>query len=277
MKELNKKNNDKEKEIASQRSISPSIWLKTIFLRSFNSTDIFPNFSADFEKTFGSSRNPEAIIYYTANLKNCRSDLHGTMKTLEKYVQAVFNKDIKEVRMQDSVHLDTVFSNNPDLKEEWKKGFSRPLRKDELNSENRNLILTDTDDPIDMLLCGTEVASCMDILTLPESCRALLAYCIDGKNRLLALKEEDKIVGRLIYHIFGDKIKKCPVLLMEKVYPQALDEKYKKIISDFAAERAKTLKLPLTFFTYTPTPEEKKLSYPNPLYSLSSSRRRNKS
>jgi hypothetical protein len=105
--------------------------------------------------------------------------------------------------------------------------------------------LVDTDNPEDLWLCGTDVAgSCQAIDGQSKYTKCLMAYVMDGKNRLLAVKnKEGKIIARHILRVLldGDK----PVLFLEKVYPDLVAPELKTALELFAKERAEKLGLPL--------------------------------
>ncbi|MEI6242267.1 MAG: hypothetical protein WCP39_02550 [Chlamydiota bacterium] len=77
-----------------------------------------------------------------------------------------------------------------------------------------------TDHFEDLFLCGTEVmGSCQRIDGTPDLNKCLLAYLMDGKNQLLAIKNQKKsIEARAIIRILMDEQKKEPALYMESIY-----------------------------------------------------------
>jgi hypothetical protein len=109
-------------------------------------------------------------------------------------------------------------------------------------------VLVDSDDPCDLLLSGTEVeGSCQRINGDPELNKCLLAYLIDGKNRLLAIKDEKGVIkARAILRLLWDEKNRKPVLFMERVYPHILHPKLLDALVQFAKVRASILNLQLT-------------------------------
>jgi hypothetical protein len=107
--------------------------------------------------------------------------------------------------------------------------------------------IEDTDDPWDLLLCGTEVAgSCQKIDGEVQHNIGLLGYLLDGKNRLIAIKDSTgKIIGRRLLRILWDANSKKPVLMVELTYPDKLPSQYKETLDRFVKQRAKDLGLPL--------------------------------
>ena len=105
----------------------------------------------------------------------------------------------------------------------------------------------DSDDPQDLFLCGTEVlGSCQRISGEVRQNQCLLGYVLDGKNRIIALKNrEGKIVSRAILRILWDSKNKKSVLFIESIYPPEVDFRYQQAIIELAKERATALGLTL--------------------------------
>ena len=75
------------------------------------------------------------------------------------------------------------------------KGLSETLEKLNKVSHYLGWKIVDSDDPCDLFLAGTEVeGSCQRINGEPRHNKCLLAYVLDGKNRIFAIKDE---TGRL--------------------------------------------------------------------------------
>ena len=126
------------------------------------------------------------------------------------------------------------------------KGLLETLKKEtETGQKKRVLKAVFTDDPIDLLLCGTDVSgSCQRLDGTPNLNKGLLGYLIDGKNRLLAIKEGDKIVARCMLALLWDG--KKPVLYRERFYPDQIPEAQKQALNVLAKQVAQKLGLPLT-------------------------------
>lgn len=107
--------------------------------------------------------------------------------------------------------------------------------------------IEDTDHPQDLLLSGTEViGSCQHVNGNIALNRCLPAYLIDGKNRLLAIKDSrGKIRMRAIFRILWDPKNAKPALFMEKIYPLVAPSELMTALTQFAIARAKQLKLAL--------------------------------
>lgn len=119
------------------------------------------------------------------------------------------------------------------------KGMSHPV-----TTQYKDWVVVDTDDPCDLLLSGTEVESCQRVDGNPDYNKCLLAYLMDGKNRLLAVKNEDGvIVARCYLRLLWAE--KKPVVFMERIYPATVSEDIETVLFVAAAERAKRLGIPL--------------------------------
>ena len=127
------------------------------------------------------------------------------------------------------------------------KGMKKELPKIIKTVSYENWTITETDDPQDMLLCGTEIplGSCQRVTGPIEYNKCLLAYLIDPKIHLLAIKDQHgKIRMRAIFKILLNE-KGERVLFMEKIYPEIAPAGLKDLLYRYAKERAKEYQLPL--------------------------------
>ncbi len=110
------------------------------------------------------------------------------------------------------------------------------------------LTVVNSDGWQDLFLCGTEVlGSCQRIDGDPFYNKCLLAYCLDGKNRLLAVKDgSGKIVARCIFRILLDKRSGSPVLFQDRIYPDRCLPEYQAALNDLASQIASEMDCPLT-------------------------------
>ena len=115
--------------------------------------------------------------------------------------------------------------------------------------------LTNTDRFDFMLLCGTQVlGSCQRIDGDPRLNKCLLAYLLDGKNRLIAIKDkEGNIVARSILRLLWDKTGNSPVLMQERVYSNIADDNLTVALDKFAKAQSERLGLPLYRYDGTGT------------------------
>ena len=133
------------------------------------------------------------------------------------------------------------------------KGVIKAIEKQKQNSAFEEYIITNTDNWDDMLLCGTQVqGSCQRIDGIPDLNKCLLAYLLDGKNRMIAIKDksgkEGKIVARSILRLLWDNKSQRPALMQEKVYSNILDKNVNTAIDNFAKAEAERLGLELYRF-----------------------------
>ena len=122
-----------------------------------------------------------------------------------------------------------------DLEDEIKKAKA-PIKS------HGKLTMHDTDDPFDLFLCGTEVlGSCQRVDGDPRLSKCLMGYVLDGKIRLIAIKDETgKIIARSILKIVLKE--HLPVLFLEKTYP---DYTFNEEIQKLAKDKAAYLGLPI--------------------------------
>lgn len=123
------------------------------------------------------------------------------------------------------------------------QGMLSSLQQQVKAREANNFIVVDSDDPIDLLLCGTEVlGSCQRVDGSPQQNKGLLGYMLDGKNRLLAVKDGDKIVARCIARLLWDGEK--AVLFRERIYPDVVPPHLVKALNQMAMKKAQALNIP---------------------------------
>jgi hypothetical protein len=117
--------------------------------------------------------------------------------------------------------------------------------------------VVDTDDYLDLLLSGTEViGSCQNVNGSPSSNKGLLGYLLDGKNKLIAVKDQrGHIMARAKLSLLWDGEK--PVLFLERLYTQGKYEKQcRTAITEMALAKAKKLQIQLTALKGSGYPEQ---------------------
>lgn len=206
-----------------------------------------------YQQTFGRFRDPEAFIRYCVAVRK-----QPVGVPLARFARDVIEGKLHETRYE-TAHLTTIFENQPALKAVWIEGErSQPLHK----GAPDGWTIEDTDAAGDLFLCGTEVPSCQSV-DGGEVNECLLAYCIDGKNRLLAVKnEKGQIVARAILRLLWDGERKAPVLFLERTYALPGADWREEEIVGMAKRRAAALRLPLLSKDGSSTP------YPNDIVSL---------
>ena len=113
--------------------------------------------------------------------------------------------------------------------------------------DSQGLRLIDTEDWQDLFLCGTEVlGSCQRIDGDSTLNKGLMGYCLDGKVRMLAVKNATgKIVARALIKLLKKDDLDEPVLFLERLYP---DEMHRDAIESLAREKASAMGLKLYQF-----------------------------
>lgn len=111
------------------------------------------------------------------------------------------------------------------------------------STEFTGFTVENTDDCWDLFLCSTELPTCMSIDS-PACARPLLGYVMDGKNRMIAIKDtHGRIVARSMIKLLWDGTQKKPVLLMEPSFPymSVKEHIFNRIIEQLARDRAASL------------------------------------
>lgn len=212
-----------------------------------------PLFAQKFNETFGKNlKVVAALITYAARLQKLSSyDKKVVLDFLGKFIQEVMNGTYKVERYNEehSPHLKAVFEKVKGLKEAWSKTVEVPLSYNdiELEKEYKNWKLVRTDDFSDLFMCGTVVkGSCQNVNGNILFTKALLAYPMEGKNQLLAIKDSDgNIICRTIFRIMINKATGLPVLYQEVFYTNHVDPRFGIFLEKFAEDQAKELQLPL--------------------------------
>ncbi len=151
--------------------------------------------------------------------------LQQQLETVKKLLQSVRERDLYEICNDFESFLQQL---------------KTPLRPD-------TFTVIDTDDWQDLFLSGTEVlGSCQRIDGSPHLNQCLLAYILDGKNRMLAVKDsKGRVIARSIFRLLWDEELRKPVLFQEALYSNVSDENIKKALYEYAKERARRLQCPL--------------------------------
>jgi hypothetical protein len=131
---------------------------------------------------------------------------------------------------------------------EFKNDLTSYLKMLEQPSKaSETLYVVNTDHWIDLLLSGTEVyGSCQRIIGDFNYNKALLNYIIDGKNRMIALKNsKGTIVARMLFRLLWDETEQRPVLFMDRMYVSSSSSTYYPALKQFAKEESEALGIPL--------------------------------
>ncbi|MBM3207421.1 MAG: hypothetical protein FJZ57_02290 [Chlamydiae bacterium] len=193
---------------------------------------------ARYQSTFLSSRYPLCLEVFLSVIRNLQDiELNRVVST---FVFSVLQNTLQEERFntENNIHLAFIQNKSPQVFEKWKM---LPSEKSFFFSGNDNPgkigLYSDWED---LFLCGTEVeGSCLRIDGSPEYNKALIAYCIDGKNALIAIKDpEGRLLCRAIFKILWDKENNIPVVFMETVYPMKISKQLKESLIKYAHEKA---------------------------------------
>ncbi|HEX4839003.1 MAG TPA: hypothetical protein VFU89_01005 [Rhabdochlamydiaceae bacterium] len=114
----------------------------------------------------------------------------------------------------------------------------------------KTVYLSNTDDPIEIMLSGTEVPdSCQRIDGNPNLNQGILGYWLND-GRLLTLKTMEgesvvPITSRCIVRLWRDQNTQKLVMVLERIYPQNSPNEYKQALKKFAKDEAARIGVPL--------------------------------
>lgn len=200
---------------------------------------------------FMSSRMPAAIFTYSNNLTYDESLIPALKKFISDVCRDVF---IAERHNNNSYKDLLVPSLDNDRRALWEAGTSRGIS---INTPlPTNYIMSDSEDWQDLFLCGTEVqGSCQNVNGSPYNNKGLLGYLMDGKIRILTLKES--IGGPIKARCLIKLIKKPDgkiAMLVEQGYPSDTSIQA-NTLKRFAKERSDALGLDLYEVDHSATPQ----------------------
>lgn len=164
-------------------------------------------------------------------------------KSLQKYLLDLLDSKLNKVNVLKKIKKRV----NPEGR--FAKELETLLTELKNSVTQQNCRIVETDDPIDILLCGTEVMTCQRIHGDPNLNCGLLGY-FDGKTRLLGVKNEENgtIISRCIEKILFDSDSN-PVLYLEPIYSQPLNESQRdfhaKLLLNAAKLKADKMGIPL--------------------------------
>ena len=135
--------------------------------------------------------------------------------------------------------------------------IKHPLAKPELQEEitkliteiksvqsNHQLILKETDDPLDIFLCTSEPEhSCLSPYAFNKN-EPLLAYLLDGKHKIITLCSKDgRILSRALLRLLWDEKNETSVLHLEHIYGRR-NKEIRQVIHNFVAKRGQEMGIP---------------------------------
>ncbi len=142
--------------------------------------------------------------------------------------------------------LEDDFFNKP----EFLLDIQNKIEEENEDQFNSNEIVMETDDAIDYLLCGTDVAnSCQDVTYDIEKSKGLLGYLSDGKNKQVVIKNgiglDAKILARCFLRLLWDEEANSAVIFLDTLFPIKISEKHIAALEYIAKRKAGLLNLPL--------------------------------
>ncbi len=196
------------------------------------------NFTEKFSKTFGSMRNPAAILTYASGLKSLPpSEEHAKLQPLlEECVEWILNQTFSthcySLQKNPSEHLEKLLEHT-EIMENWKKEVIYDY------DEYQVIFRRNAED---LILIGKGTCQTVDGDPLVNKC--LGAYILDPKNSPAIIKKKGgtEIVARSMIRLLFDE-NENPVLFKEHLYTDAYSKgDFEKIITESCVKRAKQLK-----------------------------------
>lgn len=185
----------------------------------------------------------------TLDLRNSKSERSKLIKTAQENIpkeHPQFLRDLKDLELV--LNYEASKDHKLDLNVGW--------------------TVEETDSWEDLLLSGTEVnQSCQSIYSDSKYNKCLLNYILDGKNRIVVLKDTEKrIHARILLRLLWDDKLKKPVLYRERRYiaHDVLDSSHISMVAACGL-KAQSLGIPIV---QTREDESSGNPYPNPLHSL---------
>jgi len=202
-----------------------------------------------FDNTFNSFRGLDALFIYNEKLKELPLEDSKILSShLLDFIKHVLLGTFKQYRYDktESVHLSRVFKEGQEnLEFLWQQDLSCPAS--EVVPSLQNMELYESDDPWHLFRSGTDIDSCQSVYRSSQTNKALLAYVLDGKNRMIFLREKNAegFKARAILRILIDKDTGIPVLFLERIYPALIKSEETKAIVVFAKIKAQKMGLRL--------------------------------
>jgi hypothetical protein len=193
-------------------------------------------------ETFGLMRISYALEIYQGTLRN---EEPVVQETLHRFIQSVLANTFFEERHRtdNNPHLHAIQEFAPVVLEKWKH-----LSLIHETSEETVML---TQYWQDLFLSGTEITgSCQRIDASAYESKCLLAYCLDGKNSMIAVKDPSgKILARSMLRLLWNPMNERPALFLDTLYPSNCSLERKNAILSAAQECARQLGCQL--FEYT--------------------------
>lgn len=217
---------------------------------SLGNLEDIEDLSNAYANTFGALRTPYALEIFGACIQQVCAAEPLVRDAFEWFVHSVLKGTFQEERYKTdhNPHLKHIDSYDPALLKTWRKSLDFTGQSRESFHENQGLEIVETDDYQDLLFSGTEVSgSCLRIDGEAPKSKCLLSYLMDGKTRILAIKnrETGKLVSRTILRLLWDTKNNRPVLFQDFIYPAVNDPMIEKTLREASIAKAKSLNIPL--------------------------------
>ena len=98
-------------------------------------------------------------------------------------------------------------------------------------------VVSESDDPCDLLLIGTEAkGSCQRINGEPNYNKCLVGYLMNGEIRPVVIRkgQSQEMIARSILRLMWDDVHNTPVILQEKIYTNNTEPLVEKTLNDWA-------------------------------------------
>ncbi|MGK0183644.1 MAG: hypothetical protein ACI9YB_002961, partial [Halioglobus sp.] len=176
---------------------------------------------AKYKERFGSCRQPDALLTYVKTISTLENDDERDLmlSKIDEFVDNAVKTDEEWQTYRYSIDASTphLAAIGATLLDEWKKGGTM--------GAGGSITIKDTDDPIDLLLMGTEgKANCLSVDGKAYNNKCLLANVMAGKNRLITLRNKGNVSCKALYKILLDQANK-PVILFEGINFDNLTDK----------------------------------------------------
>ena len=208
------------------------------------------------ETDFTAQENAKGVQMFVDQFKKAAEETRSRLEVVgEEDQRLLLQKDLIDLYRNEKATLSQQLGQLSKIHEKLKKGGEEflndvkgvveTLGKQKQPFDGYTLVNTDRFDF--MLLCGTQVqGSCQRIDGDPNLNKCLLAYLMDGKNRLIAIQDkEEKIVARSILRLLWDTKNNRPVLMQERVYSNVLDPNLNAALDKFAKAESERLGIAL--------------------------------
>ncbi|HEY2811121.1 MAG TPA: hypothetical protein VGJ00_07030 [Rhabdochlamydiaceae bacterium] len=199
-------------------------------------------FNDKFFDMFGTFRQSgKNAIFTYANKLNTLSDKEEVLPFLKNYVLRVLNRTFKTEREDPtaSEHTLKIYSEDPELWRNW--------NTDVCFEDDGSFQVIFGADACDLLVSGTEVSgSCLNVNLYPEKNKCLLAYLLDGKIRMMSVKnKKGTIIARCMVYLLWEEKTQQFVLFQSYTYPDECLAKFSDMLDRACLELAHVLKRPL--------------------------------